>query len=139
VDYTDIRYNEETFYDKNHEYLFDESLSGTFELKEKWGSVSATLEGSHYFHDFSKNRSRLHCNINLRLFEGFSLDIHGNVSMIHDQLSLPRESATEEEILLEQRQLATQYDYFFSLGLRYTFGSIYSNVVNPRFGGLDID
>jgi len=48
-------------------------------------------------------------------------------------------SATEEEILLEQRQLATQYDYFLSLGLRYTFGSIYSNVVNPRFGGLDRD
>jgi hypothetical protein len=77
--------------------------------------------------------------INLRLFEGFSFDIHGNVSMIHDQLSLPKEGATEEEILLEQRQLATQYDYFLSLGLRYTFGSIYTNVVNPRFGELDLD
>ena len=94
VDYTDIRYNEETLYDKIHEHLFDESISGTFELKERWGSTSVTLEGSHYFHDFSKNHSRLHCNINLRLFEGFSLDIHGNVSMIHDQLSLPKEGAT---------------------------------------------
>ena len=139
VDYTDIRYDEETIYDKIHENLFDESLSGTFELKEKWGSISAILEGSHYFHDFSKNRTRIHCNINLRLLEGFSLNLHGNLSRIHDQLSLPKEGATEEEILLHQRQLATQYDYYASIGLRYTFGSIYSNVVNPRFGGSDLE
>ncbi|MFO7924858.1 MAG: hypothetical protein R6U58_14325 [Bacteroidales bacterium] len=30
--------------------------------------------------------------------------------------------------------LETQYMYFSSFGLTYTFGSIYSNVVNPRFG-----
>ena len=53
--------------------------------------------------------------------------------MIRDQLSLPMKDATEEEILLNIRQLATQYYYFASIGLRYTFGSIYSNVVNPRF------
>ncbi len=135
--YTDIRYDEETLYEKIQENLFEESLSGTFELKEKWGSASVTLEGSHYFHDLNKNRLRFHCNVTFRLFEGFSLNLHGNISRIHDQLSLPKEGATEEEILLHQRQLATQYDYFASVGLRYTFGSIYSNVVNPRFGGND--
>lgn len=135
--FTDIRYDKETIFGKIHEYLFNESLSGTFEIKEKWGSVSTTLEGSHYFHDFEKNRLRLHSNINLRLFEGFSLNLHGNISRIHDQLSLPKEGATEEEILLHQKQLATQYDYYISIGVRYTFGSIYSNVVNPRFGSGD--
>lgn len=133
--YTDIRYDEETIYDKIREDLYDESLSGTIELKEKWGSVSTTLEGSHYFHDFNKNQLRLHCDINLRLFEGLSLNLHGNISRIHDQLSLPKEGATEEEILLNKKQLATQFDHFLSIGFRYTFGSIYSNVVNPRFGG----
>lgn len=73
-------------------------------------------------------------NLNLQLFEGFSLDIFGNISMIRDQLSLPAEEATEQEILLRQKEIATDYDYFVSLGFRYTFGSIYSNVVNPRFG-----
>lgn len=134
IDFTDISYHEETLYGKNRERLFDESISGTLERKEKWGSASVTLEGSHYFHDFDKNRLRFHCNVTFRILEGFSLNIHGNISRIHDQLSLPREGATEEEILLHQRQLATQYDYFLELGLRYTFGSIYSNVVNPRFG-----
>jgi hypothetical protein len=132
VDYTNIRYNEETIFDKIHENLIDESLSCTFEIKEKWGSVSTTLEGSHYFHDFKKNRLRFHTNINLRLYEGFSLNVHGNITRIHDQLSLTKEGVTEEEILLHQKQLATQYDYYIAIGVRYTFGSIYSNIVNPR-------
>ncbi|MDP2982271.1 MAG: hypothetical protein Q8O92_02945 [Candidatus Latescibacter sp.] len=134
VDYTDIRYNEETIFFKTRENLLGENLSSTFEIKEKWGSVSWTMEGSHYFHDFKKNRLRLHTNVNLRLLEGFSLNIHGNITRIHDQLSLSGKDLTEEQILLGQRQLATNYDYFLSLGLRYTFGSIFSNVVNPRFG-----
>ncbi|HDY87500.1 MAG TPA: hypothetical protein ENH82_05200 [bacterium] len=133
--YTDIRYDEVTIYDKIHENLFNESLSGTLEIKEKWGSVRTTLEGSNYFQDFSKNRIELFSDINIRLLKGLSLDLFGSISMIHDQLSLPKESATEEEMLLNQRLLATQYDYFTSIGLRYTFGSIYSNVVNSRFGG----
>ncbi len=135
VDYTNIHYNEETLYDKTQEVLYDENLSATLEIKERWGSVRTTLEGSHYFHNFKKNRLELFSDLNIRIIEGLSLDIFGRVTMVRDQLSLPKEGATEEEVLLNQRQLATDYDYFASIGLRYTFGSIYSNVVNPRFGG----
>ncbi len=132
--YNNVSYDIETIYGKLKENLFYESLSATFELKERWGSLSSTLEGLHYFHDLSKNKIELSCNINLRLFEGFSIDVRGNVSMIRDQLSLPIEEATQEDILLQQREIATDYDYNVSFGFRYTFGSIYSNVVNPRFG-----
>ena len=131
---TNIRYDEETIYDKLRENLVRENLSATYEVKERWGSVTFRLEGSHYSHDFSKNRLLLLSNLSLRLFEGFSLSLLGSASRIHDQLSLPKKGATEEEILLRQKQLATQYSYYFSIGFRYTFGSIYSNVVNPRFG-----
>jgi len=55
--------------------------------------------------------------------------------MIHDQLSLPKGEATLEQVLLRRTMLETNYNYYFSIGLSYTFGSIYSNVVNPRFGG----
>jgi len=43
--------------------------------------------------------------------------------------------ATDQEILVRQRQLATSYRYGVSVGLSYTFGSIFNNVVNPRFEG----
>jgi len=31
--------------------------------------------------------------------------------------------------------LRTSYEYWGGFGLSYTFGSVYNNVVNPRFGG----
>jgi len=134
VGYMSSRYNEETIFDKTSEILFDEVLSVTLEVKQTWGSVSATLEGSHYFHDFSKNRLQLSSNLSLHLFKGLSLRLSGRIFMIHDQLSLPKREATPEEVLLRRTQLATQYKYSGSVGLSYTFGSIYKNVVNPRFG-----
>lgn len=73
VAFKNVKYGEETIYEKMKEVLFYESLTATFELKERWGSLRSTLEGSHYFHDFSKNKIDFSTNLNLRLFEGFSL------------------------------------------------------------------
>jgi len=36
---------------------------------------------------------------------------------------------------VRQRQLRTSYRYYLAVGISYTFGSIYNNVVNPRFSG----
>ena len=55
--------------------------------------------------------------------------------MIHNQLSLVKGGASTEEILLRRKQIKTQYYIFTHFSITYTFGSIYSNVVNPRFGG----
>jgi hypothetical protein len=127
-------YHEETIYDKMKETLWGQSLAATLELKRAWGTLSATLEGSHYFHDLSKNRISLQSGVSLRIFKGLNFNIDGGGSRIHDQLALTKGGATFEEVLLQRRQLATTYDYFFSVGLSLSFGSINSNVVNPRFG-----
>jgi hypothetical protein len=127
-------YAEVTIYGKNTETLWSESLTLTLESKQTWGTVETSLEGSHYFHDFAKNRLQLYSQLSLQLFKGVSFDLYGSFSLIHDQLSLPKGGATDEEILLQRKQLATQYQYFGSMGISYTFGSIYNNVVNPRFG-----
>lgn len=58
----------------------------------------------------------------------------GGASLIHDQLNLVKQDLTTDEILLQRKELATQYQFFTSFGFSYTFGSIYNNVVNPRFG-----
>ena len=70
----------------------------------------------------------------MRLMKGLSVRLYGQGSRIRDQLSLPREGATDDEVLLRQSELATQYTYSALLGLSYSFGSIYNSVVNPRFG-----
>lgn len=135
VEYRDIRYKEETIFSKFHEQLFKQTLSGTLELRDKWGSTVATLEGSNYLHDFSILRLRLSGRINLRLFGSLSLDISGSVAMIRDDLSLRKGEREVDEVLLRLKRLSSDYDINTRIGFRYTFGSIYSNVVNSRFGG----
>jgi hypothetical protein len=75
----------------------------------------------------------------VRVFKGFSVSVFGEFSRTRDQVYLPRGAASTEEILLRQRQLATGYQYFVNFGISYSFGSIFNNIVNPRFGGINFD
>ncbi len=129
-----VTYREETIYLKTAENLWSESLSATLELKEPWGSWEASILGSHYFHDFDKNRLRLSSSLYFRIFKGLAISLNGRYERVRDQLSLRRGEATLEEVLLRRTQLATSYEYSLSFNINYTFGSIFSNVVNPRFG-----
>lgn len=132
--YRYIKYHEETIYYKNVENLFRNTLSLTFDIQQPWGSVSTSVSTSAYFHDFKKRRISVYSNLNLRIFEGLSLNLYASYSRINDQLSIPKAGATPEEVILRRKQLATNYSYYGYIGLSYTFGSIYSNIVNPRFG-----
>lgn len=134
IGYTGARYYEETIFDKTSENLGSQSLSITLDLKQPWGSVTTSIEGSHYLHDVNKKRVSIFAGLSLRLFEGLSLNLFGNYSRLNDQLALRKGAASQEEVLLQRRQLATNYNYFAFVGLSYTFGSIYNNIVNPRFG-----
>jgi hypothetical protein len=129
-----VKYREETIYFKMSENLWSESLSATLELKEPWGSWEASIYGSHYFHDFSKNRLRISSQLYFRIFKGLGLSLNGRYERVRDQLSLRRGEASLEEVLLRRTQLATTYEYSLFISINYTFGSIFSNVVNPRFG-----
>jgi len=100
------------------------------------GSISTSLSGSHYFHDFSKNNLEAFGVVQLNLFKGLNAYLLGGGARIRDQLALVKGEASLEEIILRRRQLETGYNYFFMFGLSYTFGSIYTNVVNPRFGSM---
>ncbi len=134
LDYNFRDYIEVTIFDKLQEHLFRQELQVIFELKEPWGSAGLRLEGSHFLHDFSKNNIRAEAGISMRVFKGFSFNIEGSYSQIRDQLALPRRGASKEEVLLELKQLATSYNFRLEVGFNYRFGSIFSNVVNPRFG-----
>jgi hypothetical protein len=129
-------YHEETIYLKNIERRLTEKLNVTYEAKQPWGSIRTSLYGSHFIDDMKKYNVQWDNSIDLRLFKGFSLTCYGYMTFLRDQISLPRSGATLEEILLRRRELQTSYYYYLSVGFSYTFGSIYNNIVNPRFGGL---
>jgi hypothetical protein len=130
-----FRYQDTTIFDKLSEVRTDQTLTASIDLKQPWGSVSSSLEGAAYIDDFSKRHLIFFNSLDLHLFKGFSFFSFGQVSLLRDQLYLPRGDLSDQDRLLRQRQLATSYTYFVNLGLSYSFGSIFNNIVNPRFGG----
>ena len=127
-------YSDTTIYDQIEELLWKQQLQIAYQVQEKWGSINVSLEGSNFFHDLTKNRVELSGFINIRILKGLSLRVFGGVARINDQLSLVRGEATEAEILLQLQELETSYNIEGRIGITYTFGSIYNNIVNPRFG-----
>jgi hypothetical protein len=128
-------YEEETVFGKLKENLVDHRLSTGLTLQQPWGSADASVDFIHYLSKPEHYRISSFGSTNVRLFKGFSFNVFGSVSRTRDQFYLRRGAATPEEILVRQRQLATGYSYYLSFGVSYSFGSIFNNVVNPRFGG----
>jgi hypothetical protein len=127
-------YYETTIYGKDEETLPRHQLSVAYEQREPWGSLQARTEWSQYLHDLSKTRLELEGEFSLRVARGLSVSTNVGASRIRDQLALPARGATDEEILLRIRRLQTGYEYSVGVSVTYTFGSIFSSVVNPRFG-----
>ena len=127
-------YIDSTIYNKVEETLFKQELNIAFQIQEKWGSVNLALLGSTYFNDLSKNRLELISSLNLRIFKGLTLQVSGGVAYINDQINLKKGGISDADRLLQLRELSTQYRIQGGIGITYTFGSIYNNVVNPRFG-----
>ncbi|NWF50131.1 MAG: hypothetical protein HXY49_06290 [Ignavibacteriaceae bacterium] len=129
------KYISETIFFKLKEQVYVQSAEISFTYIQPWGSISTSLSGATYLHDLSKNELELEGSVSLKLLKGLSFDLYGGYSRIRNQISLPRGGATFEEVLLQRKELDTKYSYWASIGLSYSFGSIYNNIVNPRFGG----
>jgi hypothetical protein len=127
-------YDDTTIYNQMEELLWQQQLQIAYQVQEKWGSINVSLEGSNFFHDFTKNRIELNGYVSIRILKGLSVRLGGAAARINDQLSLVKGEASEADILLQLQEMETSYHLEGELGLTYTFGSIYNNIVNPRFG-----
>ncbi|MCX6221001.1 MAG: hypothetical protein NTZ69_08425 [Bacteroidia bacterium] len=132
--YKYTNYLDTTIYNMTKEGHLMHSFNAAYAVVQKWGSINLSMNYSNYMHDWSKNNLSLNGWLDLRISKGLSVNFGGGASLIHDQLGLVKGGATTEEVLLRRKELATQFQYFTSFGFTYTFGSIYNNVVNPRFG-----
>lgn len=125
-------YIEETVFLKNEETLPHHRFRVRLSVRQPWGESYGFLTFSQYLHDPSKNRFTAFAGADFRIFRGLSLNVNANYSRIRDQLNVPAGDATTEEVLLRQRILQSGFEYGVSVGFSYRFGSIFSNVVNPR-------
>jgi hypothetical protein len=134
------RYEEVTLFDKLRETLPIHRAQVTLDQRQPWGTLQAGVEWSQYLNDASKYRLEVDGDVSVRLIRGLSLNFEGSASRVRDQISLPRRDASPEEVLLRLRELRSGYELSFNVGISYRFGSIFNNIVNPRFGrGSDFD
>jgi hypothetical protein len=127
-------YSDTTIYNKLTEHLGLHRLSASWEVIQKWGSLDFSVSWYNYFHDWSKNNLSAYLYMSVRVFKGLNIDISGSASRVNDQLSLPKAGVSDFDILTRRRMTETKFSYYGYFGFTYTFGSIYNNAVNPRFG-----
>jgi len=127
-------YRDTTIYNKLKEFRPVNRLTVAGAAVQPWGRLEGRMVGSAYLDDFSKNRFSIFGFGEVRITRGLSFNLFAEYSSIRDQLSLSKAGATDEEILLQLKQLRTDYRWEMSVGLSYTFGSKFNNTVNPRFG-----
>ena len=132
---SDYKYRELTIFDKLDETVPHHSLNMSLGLRQPWGSMGSSATWTQHLNHRDRYRISLYGNADVRLFKGFSFYTYASYSKIQDQIALRKGAATPEEILLRLRQQATNYSYNVSIGFSYSFGSIFTSVVNPRFNG----
>ena len=132
-----LRFEEPTLFGRTRQTAPDHGLTVVFDLNRPWGRSRLDLEASQLLRDPSRSRLTLRGEIEYRLVRGLSLSLEADVSRIRDQIFLPARGATDEEILLERRALETDFRFEIGFGLSFTFGSIYSTVVNARLDGAE--
>jgi hypothetical protein len=134
--YSYFDYKEVTLFGESREGLARHSLQVVADAKQKWGSLLGGVMASQYLSKPSKYNVELDGEASLKLLKGLSFSLGGYLEWIRDQIYLPRGAASNEEVLVRQRQLATSYSYYVYASISYSFGSIFNNIVNPRMSGF---
>lgn len=133
VDVRNNTYYDTTIYNKKKEVLWGHRAQAYLSLKQKWGSVNSTITYSNFFSDWQLNNLSMSFNVNVRITGGLSFYIYSWGGLVHDQVYLVKGTASEEDILVKRRQIASAYNFHSGVGLNFRFGSILNNFVNPRF------
>lgn len=130
------RYFNTTIFLEDEETIMSQEVSTRLRYDQKWGRIDIRMSAMHFFHDPAINRIEINPSFNIRIIRGLSVSLSGRYRIINDQLSLELPSdvdPNDPESIIRGVQRPTSYDYSISFGLSYTFGSIYNNIVNPRF------
>lgn len=126
-------YTDTTIYNQVSETRLRHGLNIEFNQTEKWGNVSIDIGVQQYLHSLKLFNAYFNPNIEWQIFKGLSIDIGGYVSFVTDRINIAKADISDEDILLQIRQLDTNFTYFTYFGINYRFGSKYNNFVNPRF------
>ncbi len=130
-------YIDTTLFFKTEEMLLVQNAAIISSFTKPWGSINVGAYYNSYLHDLNKFSLSFSGSINWNIFKGFKFAVGGSYDITRNLIHLSKQGATRDEVLLQQRQLNSQYSYFFGVGCSYQFGSNFNNFINPAFKGLN--
>ena len=130
-------YRDTTIYSVIRETYLKHTLNAALEFEQPWGNADLSVSGTQYWNDVRNPNVDIWASTEIRIVRGLSANFWGGYSFVRSQRYLSAADATQEEVLLQLRQMRTSYEYYMGFGFSYRFGSVYNNVVNPRFDNLD--
>jgi hypothetical protein len=134
LDFRRNSYFDTTLFDKTKETLAGHTLQAKLTINQKWGTIRLGAEYHNYFHNWKYLNLETNADLNIRISGGLSVFLYTAARLIRDQIFLPKEGASVQDVLARRRQIATGYQVFNHFGISYRFGSKLNNFVNPRFG-----
>ena len=124
-----------TVHNKMDEHRFTQDLGIIFMYKDLWGEVNIDVWGNSYLNDLSQYSVGASAMADISIGKGLYINLSGGFSYVQDQIGLKKETSSAEDFLLGKYQVERDYNYTFSIGITFRFGSIFNNTVNPRFTG----
>jgi len=125
-------YTQETIYGKTKENVYTHEINFETRFRQPWGDIYSRLTAFSFLQDPSKNRLEFNNWFSVRIFEGLSVRVGGEINFIRDQVGLPAGNTSIEDLLLQQKEIATNFYSELRFGISYTFGSAFNNFINSR-------
>jgi len=128
-----VIYYDTTIYNKTKEILHRNVVTFSYETLFPKGSVSVSVVGKNYIQYFNQYSVSLEGKLKFYFLKGLSLNIYGFLNVPRDQRNIPKTGYTDEDILLLQKERATDYEFYLSGSISYSWGSKFRNSDSFRF------
>ena len=137
-------YIDSGYYDTPEHLVFSHTLSLNIGFTQKWGNLNFSTYWSNFLNAFTLDSARIKGRsintfsiggyLEIRIVKGLSFNISSNADFTKGIYpNIPRKFFSRDDLLTNTRQYPTQKGLYTYFGINYRFGSIYNNVVNPRF------
>lgn len=135
--FSQAQYVDLSYRNRMSDLFLSQSLTIRYQLVKNWGNIGMGLGFKHLYDNENFYNLNFSPSVTWNIVKGLNLSIFGSYSVLRDQYFLKLEDVTSTEVITGQIQLKSAFNYFLSMGINYSFGSIYNNVVNVRFRGIN--
>lgn len=135
-----------SYYGMLSQWTSKQDISLNVGFLQKWGNINAYISYENFLNSFNLDNKKLNGSeisnlsfggyLEFRIIKGlfFSFSSFANLTKgIYPNIA--KKSFSRDDLLTNTQQYPTQKGMNANFGINYRFGSVYNNVVNPRFNG----